>query len=204
MTITIKATELPAIGATYQGGFFAGLITLNGDTYGLVVAPKAQGELEEATWGVYGNDLPGAFSFNDGLANTQAMAAAESDLARWMLALDIAGFSDWYLPSRDELEICYRNLKPTEQHNYCSFRDGENPSTTPVSYPYTATNPVQTQAAPFADGGEEAFAPSWYWASTQSSPTSAWIQYFGGGYQVNVHNDGETRARAVRRFKVTP
>lgn len=200
----IAKAALPAIGAAFEGGFFAGLFTLNGETYGLVVAPKAQGELEEARWGNYGNDLQGAISFNDGQANTRAMAEAEPDLARWMLALEINGFADWYLPSRDELEICYRNLKPTEQHNYCSFRDGENPSTTPVSYPYTATNPVQTQAAPFADGGEEAFAPRWYWASTQYSPSNAWIQYFVGGIQLNAHEDYEYRARAVRRFKVTP
>lgn len=200
----IAKSALPAIGTAFEGGFFAGLFTLNGDTYGLVVAPKAQGELEEATWGGYGNDLPAAISFNDGLANTRAMAEAESDLARWMLALDIAGFADWYLPSRDELEILYRNLKPTTQQNYCSFRDGENPSTEPVSYPYSATNPAQTQASAFAEGGEESFAPRWYWASTQSSPSYAWVQYFDGGNQVNFRKDLEYRARAVRRFKVTP
>ena len=200
----IAKAVLPAIGTAYEGGFFGGLITLNGETYGLVVAPKAQGELEEATWGVYGNDLPGAISFNDGLANTQAMAAAGSDLARWMLALDIAGFSDWYLPSRDELEILYRNLKPTTQQNYCSFRDGENPSTVPVSYPYSATNPAQTQASAFAEGGEESFAPRWYWASTQYSPYYAWVQNFDDGNQLSGHKDPEYRARAVRRFKVTP
>lgn len=200
----IAKSALPAIGTAYEGGFFAGLFNLNGETYGLVVAPRAQGELEEASWGNYGTDLPTAISFNDGQANTHAMAEAESDLARWMLALDIAGFADWYLPSRDELEILYRNLKPTEQQNYCSFRDGENPSTTPVRYPYTATNPAQTQAAPFAEGGEEAFAPSWYWASTQYSPYLAWIQTFGGGTQSYALKVSEYRARAVRRFKVTP
>lgn len=200
----IAKAALPAIGAAFEGGFFAGQFTLNGETYGLIVAPKAQGELEEARWGIPGNDLQAASSFNDGMANTRAMAEAESDLARWMLALDINGFADWYLPSRDELEICYRNLKPTEQHNYCSFRDGENPSAAPVSYPYTATTPAQTQATAFAEGGEEAFTPRWYWASTQCSPHFAWIQDFGVGGQGGDHKDYEDRARAVRRFKVTP
>lgn len=201
---TIAKAALPAIGAAFEGGFFAGQFTLNGETYGLIVAPKAQGELEEARWGIPGEDLQAAISFNDGMANTRTMAEAESDLARWMLALDINGFADWYLPSRDELEICYRNLKPTEQHNYCSFRDGENPSTAPVSYPYTATNPAQTQASAFAEGGEEAFAPRWYWASTPCSPYGAWIQLFAGGLQDYGHKGNEYRARAVRRFKVTP
>lgn len=202
MNVIVKAA-LPAIGTAFEGGFFAGLFNLNGETYGLVVAPKAKGELEEASWGLPGNDVPTAISFNDGLANTRAMAVAKSDLARWMLALDIAGFTDWYLPSRDELEILYRNLKPTTQQNYCSFRDGENPSTVPVSYPYSATSPAQTQVTAFADGGEEAFAPSWYWASTQCSPDGAWVQNFAGGLQGNDRKVYEYRARAVRRV-VTP
>lgn len=200
----IAKAALPAIGSPLEGGYFAGLFNLNGETFGLIVSPKALGELEEASWGNYGNDLPGAISFNDGLANTRAMAEAESELARWMLALDIAGFTDWYLPSRDELEILYRNLKPTTQQNYCSFRDGENPSTEPVSYPYTATDPAQTTATAFAEGGEEAFAPRWYWASTQCSPYNAWIQVFDAGSQSYGRKGYENRARAVRRFKVTP
>ncbi len=201
--MTIKQNELPAIGSAFQGGFYAGLIALNGETYGIVVAPKAAGELEEATWGEYGNALQAARHFNDGLANTQAMAEASSDLARWMLALDINGFADWYLPSRDELEILYRHFKPTNQSNWM-YRHGENPSSVPMGYPYTAEHPAQTQQPEFqADGGEE-FEDSWYWSSTQHSPSTAWDQYFDDGSQVNAHKGSELRARAVRRFKVTP
>lgn len=204
MTTTIAKSSLPVIGAPFEGGFYAGLITLNGETYGIAVSPKASGELEEARWGKVGEDVAAATSFNDGLANTKAMAAANSDLARWMLALEIAGFADWYLPSRDELEILYRNLKPTTQQNYCSWRDGENPSTTPFSYPYSDQSPSQTSAEAFANDAAEAFSPRWYWASTQFSPGSAWIQDFGDGRQRDDHEGFEYRARAVRRFKVTP
>ncbi|MCY1295135.1 hypothetical protein D9M70_444630 [compost metagenome] len=49
-----------------------------------------------------------------------------------------------------------------------------------------------------------AFAPRWYWSSTQYSPLGAWIQYFDGGGQVYDRKGFDYRARAVRRFKVTP
>ena len=199
----ITRNTLPAIGAAFEGGYYAGLIALNGETFGIVVAPKAAGELEEATWGEYGNDLQAARHFNDGLANTQAMAEASSDLARWMLALDINGFADWYLPSRDELELLYRHFKPTTDSNWV-YRHGENPSSVPMGYPYTAEQPGQTQLPEFQADATEAFEASWYWSSTQCSPNGAWGQTFGGGYQYNGPKDLELRARAVRRFKVTP
>jgi len=199
----ITRNTLPAIGAAFEGGYYAGLIALNGETYGIVVAPKASGELEEATWGEYGNDLLAARHFNDGLANTQAMAEAGSDLARWMLALDINGFADWYLPARDELELLYRHFKPTTQSNWV-YRHGENPSSVPMGYPYTAEHPAQTQQPEFQASAPEAFAARWYWSSTQYSPGSAWIQGFVGGTQDYDRKGIELRARAVRRFKVTP
>ncbi|MEW6462967.1 MAG: DUF1566 domain-containing protein [Pseudomonadota bacterium] len=199
----ITRNTLPAIGAAFEGGFFAGLITLNGETFGIVVAPKASGELEEATWGQYGNDLQAARHLNDGLANTQAMAEAGSDLARWMLALDINGFADWYLPSRDELELLYRHFKPTTESNWV-YRHGENPSSVPTGYPYTAEHPAQTQQPEFQAEATEAFEDTWYWSSTQYSPLTAWHQSFDDGDQDTDLKDYELRARAVRKFKVTP
>ncbi|MHC5351659.1 Lcl C-terminal domain-containing protein [Metapseudomonas furukawaii] len=201
----LNKNALPTIAGTpFEGGFYVGRFQLDGAEYALIVSPKAQGELDEASWGPRGQDLTTARSCNDGLANTQAMAEAGSDLGRWMLALDINGFTDWYLPSRDELELCYRHLKPTTQDNWASFRDGDNPSSLPVGYPYTAESPVQTTAVAFRDNGEQAFEPTWHWASTQYSPNNAWIQLFDDGGQNDVHKGNACRARAVRRFKVTP
>lgn len=199
----ITRNTLPAIGAAFEGGYYAGLIALNGETYGIVVSPKASGELEEARWGEYGNDLQAARHFNDGLSNTQAMAEAGSDLARWMLALDINGFADWYLPARDELELLYRHFKPTTESNWV-YRHGENPSSAPMGYPYTAEHPPQTQQPEFQADATEAFEDTWYWSSTQFSPTNAWYQHFADGYQDDDHEVTELRARAVRKFKVTP
>jgi hypothetical protein len=202
--MTITSNALPAIGTPFEGGFYAGQFNLNGETFGLIVSPKEQGEVNESVWGPRHQDAAGARSYNDGLANTNAMTEAGSNLARWMQALEISGFADWYLPSRDELELIYRNLKPTAEPNWCSFRDGDNPSSTPAGYPYTKESPAQTTVDAFAAGGAEALEPAWYWSSTQCSPTSAWTQDFGGGGQNDLRKLSALRARAVRRFKVTP
>jgi hypothetical protein len=147
--------------------------------------------------------VEGAQSFFDGRANTEAMAAAGSALAKWALDLRIAGQNDWYLPSRDELEICYRNLKPTIDENWV-HRHGENPSSMPVGYPYTEKHPLQTEVEAFQDGQPEAFDEVWYWSSTQraSYAVFAWLQIFTDGYQVSVPKDYGNRARAVRRFPI--
>ena len=138
-------TTLPAIGQTFAGGIFVGLILCNGQQRAVIASDK-RGELRGA-WGEYGKEIDGAGSVNDGRANTVAMAAAGSTLAQQALALDIDGLTDWYIPSRDELELLYRYLKPTDQENDCSFRDGENPSAIPPSHAYTTESPAQTTVA---------------------------------------------------------
>lgn len=204
MNAPMQQTIPAEIGTSFEGGFYAGRFNCDGAVYALIVSPKAQGETS-MPWGEYGKDIPGARSCFNGLANTQAMAEAGSDLAKWALDLNISGHTDWYIPSRDELEMLYRAFKPTAEENDCSFRDGDNASSIPAGYPYTAEEPSQTAAASaFRDGGAEAFADAWYWASTQYSPGSAWNQTFGAGGQNTSHKYGELRARAVRRFVHLP
>lgn len=198
---TIKRNELPNIGAELGSGFFAGLITFNGDEYAIVVSPKADGESEGA-WGKYGVSIPGTNSCYDGLANTIALAKAGRALAASIRSLRIGDHDDWYLPSRDELEVCYRNLKPTSTKNYCSFRDGDNASSVPVGYPYTEQSPTQTSIAQFQDDGEQAFNPACYWSSTQYSAYTAFCQVFDDGGQCYGTKHDEFRARAVRRILV--
>ena len=41
-----------------------------------------------------------------------AQSSARTHLGEGLHHLRIAGHADWYLPSQDELEIIYRNLKP--------------------------------------------------------------------------------------------
>lgn len=183
----------------YEGGFYAGIISINGERHVLIVAPKAEGESERMPWGEAGKTIEANSCF-DGQANTQAMADAGSELAKWAQGLDINGYTDWYIPSRDELEILYRNLKPQDSDNCATFRDGDNPSSEPPGYPYTEAEPRQTSAANFQHGGAQAFEPTWYWSSSQGSANGAWGQFFGNGIQVDVLKLTAFRARAVRRF----
>ncbi|GAA5785101.1 Lcl domain-containing protein [Chitiniphilus shinanonensis] len=182
-----------------QGGWFAGVIVIDGQRYG-VINVGAAGELPAQPWGEYGEDIPGAGSVCDGAANTIALAAAGHTLATAAQQLSIAGFNDWYLPSRDELELLYRTFKPTDAVNSCTFRDGENPNSVPIGQAYTERSPDQVSDATHQHGGAEAFEPAWYWASTQYSADTAWIQSFDGGSQYGVPKGSGCRARAVRRF----
>jgi hypothetical protein len=198
----MNAKQQPAFGTAIEGGFFAGRININGREYGIVVAPKAEGELKDSIWIPRYKDVPGALSFSDGLANSQAMADAGSKLATKILALSIGGYSDWYLPAVDELEICYRAFKPTTNENSLYSRSGINVSAVPPTYPYTRELPGQTTHKLFRADAAEAFDSVWYWSSTQRAGDSdcAWLQVFGHGYQGTGNKGNNYRARAVRRF----
>ena len=189
-------------GEAFGGGFYVCRFHVGSDEYALIVAPKSVGEIN-GTWGENGVYIPGARSCCDGAANTMAMAEAGSELASLIAGLDINGFRDWYLPSRDELEMCYRNLKPTAGENYCTFRDGDNASSIPVGYPYTEHEPAQTAVDAFITGGAEAFDPDWYWSSTQSSRDNAYGQDFDVGTQRYYVKYILLRARAVRRVLIS-
>ncbi|WP_082616424.1 DUF1566 domain-containing protein [Massilia sp. Root418] len=190
-----------AIGAQVGGGTFAGVINVAGESFALIVAPKA-GELT-AAWHAQRACVSGAESLCDGLANTRAMAEAGSVLAAEALALVIDGFNDWYIPSRDELELVYRHLKPTTEENY-AYDDGKNASSVPPGEEYTADFPVMTGVLAFQHGAPDALTPTWYWSSTQYAPNPdyAWFQNFIDGYQVINHKSAEGRARAVRRLPI--
>ena len=86
-------TILPAIGESFEGGIFAGRFFVDDTAYGLIVAPKNEGDLETTKWGGVKN-VAAALSACDGLANTQAMAAVGSKLAKWAQDLRINGRDD--------------------------------------------------------------------------------------------------------------
>jgi hypothetical protein len=195
----VAALAALTFGTAMEGGHFAGYFAMPDGAYGLVVAPKATGQIKGA-WSPKRKDVAGARSYFDCRANTLAMAEAGSVLAQQIASLSIGGFSDWAIPSRDVLELCYRNLKPTTRENYV-WRNGDNPSSLPPGYPYTEELPTQTDVAAFQEGGAEAFDEDWYWSSTQYSADIAWSQLFYDGYQGSDDKSYEGLARAVRRFK---
>lgn len=199
MNATTKTT-LPEIGTPMPGGFFAGVIMIEGERRAIIIAPKKLGELN-GVWHEDEPDVPGAKSYNNGLANTRAMAEAGSELAKQVLALEIGGQKDFYIPSQDELEICYRAFKPSAEQNWCYARSGINLSALPPTYPYTPEFPVQTTLEDFMAGGEEAFKEVAYWSSTQHASYSdyAWYQYFYYGNQhFSISKSAELCVLAVR------
>jgi hypothetical protein len=192
------------IGAPMEGGFFAGKIRVYDKNYALIVSPKAEGDHEDIMWNKDYNNVDNAKSYENGLANTLAMADAGSELAKWAIDLRIGGFDDWYIPSQDELEIIYRNLKPTTDKNYCWARSGINLSAIEPTRPYSPDSPIQTTVPLFQQGGEQALEPTWYWSSTQhvSDSDYAWYQFFSYGNQDDDTKDCNFRARAVRRSPI--
>lgn len=183
------------------GGFFSGTIRINNALFGVITAPKAEGQYI-GIWLPNYADVPGAVSCFDSKANTIAMAEAGSPIAQQALATTINGFSDWVISARDVLEIQYRAHKPTTQKNYV-YRSGDNPSSVPAGYPYTESFPAQCPDALFQEGGAEAFDAEWHWSSTQCSPNGAWIQGFDDGHQYGIFKNYEGVVRLVRLIQLS-
>ena len=98
-------------GKTYEGGLIAYLNTSTGT--GLIVAPVDQST--EAVWGCNDDEIGGTSSaIGTGQANTTLIVdgCAESGIAaRLCDDLVIGIYDDWFLPSKDELNELFENLK---------------------------------------------------------------------------------------------
>jgi len=193
------------IGQAYAGGFYAGQIGVGGvATHNLVVSPVASGESTKQ-WKNVNTATPGADSDINGPQNTDDMVADGNSTvypaAHFCNDASIGGFTDWYMPAKNELEVCYFNLKPTTQSNNTSY--GTNTNAVPSrGSNYTAGTPAQTSAAAFKDTGAEDFAAAGYWSSTESSATNAWLQNFFNGGQYSLNKYFSYRVRAIRRVAV--
>jgi hypothetical protein len=199
-------TSIPTIGSSYEGGFFAGQISTAGNgvaDYNLVVSPRSSGDDSKS----YGNvATAGTDSVIDGPGNSSAMNSASHPAAQFCEGLTIGGFSDWYMPAKNELEVCYYNLKPTTLNNRTD--SGTNTNAVPSrNSNYTTTVPARTSATNFYEStGAERFDSTTYWSSTSSSGTQAWRQYFGvagySGLQGVANKTNTFRVRAIRRVPV--
>ena len=201
-------STLPAIGSAFEGGFFAGQISTVGNgvaDYNLVVGPVASAQSSSIKYKNANTATAGADSDINGPQNT-ADIVADGDSTVYPAAhfcndLTIGGFSDWYMPAKNELEVCYYNLKPTTANNNTS--SGINSNAVPArGSNYTIGNPTQTSSTAFKDTGAEDFTDSHYWASTEFSATEATIQYFNNGKQDFYPKSNLGRVRAVRRVAV--
>jgi len=194
--------QIPQIGTAMEGGFFGGVINVNGTHKGIIWAPKQAGEIRSMLMPAGGLSF-GAGSPNDCQANTKALIEAGSPAAKRISKLTIDGFQDWGIPSRDVLELGYRHFKPTKETNYCSWRDGENANSVPAGWLYTDETPSQTTIDAFRQGGQDSFDYAWYWSSTAlPGGKAAFLQYFHYGYQHYYVLSAECRVRAVRLIQL--
>lgn len=98
------------------GGAYAGTVRGEKDRpdYHLFVAVGDAGQARDIAWGGYGiKESAEAEHNHDGLANTLALVASGADhpAAKWARDLKHEGYADWYLPSREELRLCYINAR---------------------------------------------------------------------------------------------
>jgi hypothetical protein len=210
--------EIPSIGNAFQGGFFAGYIshTANGvATHALIVAPRATGAsgagypvTTSLTVRTTAAPTTGSSSLFNGVANTDNMAAIGLALfpaAQFCRGLSIGGYTDWYLPSVLELDIIYKNLKPSTESNSTSF--GTNAyAVPPRDTNHTAGDPARTSVAIFqAPSGSERFESQPggdnHWSSTITSAGSsnAWRFGMSNGFQQSLGVDNPQLVRAIRR-----
>ena len=193
------------IGEAYGGGYYAGQISTAGNgvaDYYLIVGPDAtaQGNYQ---WKTTRTTTTGTTSVIDGPANSTAMNNASHPGAQFCKALTVGGFTDWYMPAKNELEICYYNLKYDTTANNTS--SGINPNAVPArASNYTSGDPTQTTATIFRIGNSETFGASSYWSSTEFSAKYAYNQRFLNGKQYSTYpyKTSSKPTRAVRRIAV--
>ena len=200
------------IGQKFEGGYFAGVIRVKDSAYLVLASPKST-ERRIPFKTTY-SSTSGIQSVNDGWANTNAMNDVDHPAAQYCRSLNVGGHADLYLPSRDELELCYRVFKPIDLSNTTSgvgtfpgnlsSANGTNLNAIPTGAAYTKTDPAQTIVTAFRAGSVEAFDEAYYWTSTESSydTTGSLIQTFSDGYQDCDSKTGVLRVRGVRRVLI--
>jgi len=221
-TLTVNVTSVDGSGTLTDWSVMA--------RYRVIVAPKSSGENASLQYKNATTAAPTATgTLSEGWRATEAMRVADTSTvypaAHWTRNLNINGRTDWYLPARDELELCWRNLKPVTNNNYATAdrptgftpnytnlgsigtsgnQHGVNLNSAPQGAAYTTAVPGQVAATNFRTGGAEAFefGSAYYWSSTEYSASGAWYQDWSSslpGYQNNLNKLNTFRVRAVRR-----
>lgn len=213
-----SVTTSLVIGQAYGGGYFGGKVNIGGTVYNLIVADKTVGETLGQVWGPYGVTT-GITSVINGSSNSASLSGFGSSYqaARFCENLNTGGYTDWYLPAKNELEVLYYFLKPSISTNSGYNNSGSNAnavSPEPVNTPYDSTSypaqsPAQTSATNFRSGASsQEFTTGTYeiyWTSTEPtnvdiSAGNAFTQRFGSGRQdYNAKDDTNIKTRAVRK-----
>jgi hypothetical protein len=203
---SIVVLAVPPIGAAYGGGYFAGQISTAGTgvaNFNLVVGPIASAQ-SNAQWKT-SNSSGDPTSVIDGPGNSTTMNSTTYPAAYFCKGLTIGGYSDWYMPALNELDVVYFGLKPTTSSNDTAV--GINANSVPKrTSNYTAGTPAQTSAAVFQSSGAQAFTAGYYWSSTQKTTfpgsIAGYVTYFDSGSLAGGYKTQVFPVRAVRRVAV--
>ncbi len=101
-----RVKTLVQIGDYYEGGI---VFWIDGTGHGLI-APQ-QDQSTGVQWGCFGTSIPGATSLTDGNENTTAIynnCATRPIAASICYDLVFNGYSDWFLPAKDQLNYLYQ------------------------------------------------------------------------------------------------
>ena len=98
-------------------------INPNDTQHGLVCAPE---DLPISQWGCYGSYFETETTIGSGLSNTMTIIGEclipESIASRICYNLILNDYEDWYLPSKDELNLLYENL---HLNGFGNFENGD-------------------------------------------------------------------------------
>ena len=188
-TITVADSGAYPIGGTGPAGghiFYDKGSYSNGWRY-LEAAP-ASTEWTDKEWGSFGTLIGGTETgigsgqsnttiivtwLNNNSDDTHGDVTYKTDRAAYLCdALNIGGYSDWFLPSKDELNLMYENLY---LKGFGGFADCSD------CY-YWSSSEV------------------WASGAQQWDPATAWVQWFISGGQFSVRRYNALRVRAVRAF----
>lgn len=158
--ISAGANASDFFGLTYAGGL---IFYMQADGTGLVAAPVDQDSGED--WGCEGTEINGAdgTAIGTGTQNTiDIVAGCSTAFTAAFICSDLTfnGFSDWYLPAKDELSEMYQNIGKGASgvnQNIGGFKDDGYWSSSEVSDDEAWAQDFGTGTQDFFDKNDESF-----------------------------------------------
>ena len=128
-----------------------------------------------APWGLYNTDVPNCESTWDGAANTAAIMAAgveTGSAAQLCDAYEAGGFTDWYLPAKNELGLIYNS-------EYI----------------------INSTLSKITSESVSELVDAYYWSSSEIYSNDAWkFNFNDGGTNGSINKTYSIYVRAVRAF----